>query len=197
MFVTYVSVTCPRLETLLPGRLETSGPKVYHLYWVFAVFMVFAVNFFLVFRGVFANQTSVHSGRVSGGRPLVTGDRWHMISDTWRLKLQNLLFRQFWYKCFYPHTLTYSVSSVCRIFKASALLAAAFYKSKCPSVCRPVCLSFCLFTFEVPFKRLFAPTSWSRMSQDFRDSESLGKSNGNKWSQIWKLLLIKSVKLPR
>ena len=37
------------------------------------------------------------------------------------------------------------------IFKASALWANAFYKSICPSVR--------LFTFEVPFKRLFAPTS--------------------------------------
>ena len=38
-------------------------------------------------------------------------------------------------------------------FKASALWAYAFYKSKCPSVCPSVCV----FTFEVPFKRLFAP----------------------------------------
>ena len=42
----------------------------------------------------------------------------------------------------------------------------------------------CVFTFEVPFKRLFAPTSLSRMSNIFRDSESLGKSNSKKWSQI-------------
>ena len=41
-----------------------------------------------------------------------------------------------------------------------------------------------LFTFEVSFKRLFAPTSRSRMSYIFRDLESLGKSNGKKWSQI-------------
>ena len=43
----------------------------------------------------------------------------------------------------------------------------------------------CVFTFEVPFKRLFVPTSRSRMSNIFRDSESLGKSSGKKWSQIW------------
>ena len=43
----------------------------------------------------------------------------------------------------------------------------------------------CLFTFEVPFNSLFAPTSQSRMSNIFRDSESLGKSNGKKWSNIW------------
>ena len=36
------------------------------------------------------------------------------------------------------------------IFKALALWADAFYKSKCPSVC---------LTFEVPFRRIFAPTS--------------------------------------
>ena len=51
-----------------------------------------------------------------------------------------------------------------------------------------VCLSVLLFTFEVPFKRLFAPTSQSQMSNIFRDSESLGKSNGKKWSQIWTFL---------
>ena len=84
-----------------------------------------------------------------------------------------------------PHILT-------DLFKASALWADAFYKSKCPSVrlsvCPSVrlsvCPSVCLFTFEVPFNGLFAPTSQSRMSNIFRDSESLGKSNGKKWSQI-------------
>ena len=34
------------------------------------------------------------------------------------------------------------------------------------------------------FNGLFALTSRSRMSNIFRDSESLGKSNGKKWSQI-------------
>ena len=42
------------------------------------------------------------------------------------------------------------------------------------SVCLSVCLSVRLFTFEVPFKRLFAPTSQSQMSNVLRDSESLG-----------------------
>ena len=69
----------------------------------------------------------------------------------------------------------------------------SFYKSKCPSVCPSVCV----ITFEVPFTRLFAPTSQNPMSKSFRDSESLGKINGNNWSQIWKLLLIKGVKSPR
>ena len=31
---------------------------------------------------------------------------------------------------------------------------------------------------------LFVPTSRNRMSNIFRDSESLGKSNGKKWSNI-------------
>ena len=83
------------------------------------------------------------------------------------------------------------------IFKASALWANAFYKLKCPSVCPSVCPSFRVFTFEVPFKRLFAPTSQSRMSNIFRDSESLGKSIGKKWSQIWTFLFEICLKLPR
>ena len=70
------------------------------------------------------------------------------------------------------------------IFKALALWANAFYKLKCPSVRLFVCPSVRLFTLEVPFKRLFAHTSWSRMSNIFRGSESLGKSNGKKWSHI-------------
>ena len=46
------------------------------------------------------------------------------------------------------------------------------------------------------FKHLFASTSQSPSSKILRFSESLRKSNGKKWSQIWKLLLIKGVKLP-
>ena len=51
-----------------------------------------------------------------------------------------------------------------------------------------VCVSVRPFTFEVPFKRLFAPTSRSWMSKIFRYAESLGKSNKKKWSQIWTFL---------
>ena len=40
-----------------------------------------------------------------------------------------------------------------------------------------------VLTFEVPFKGLFAPPSRSRMSNISRGSESLGKSDGKKWSQ--------------
>ena len=70
------------------------------------------------------------------------------------------------------------------IFKASALWADAFYKSICPSVCLCVCPSVRVFTFEVPFNGHFAPTSRSRMSNIFRDSEFLGKRNGKKWYHI-------------
>ena len=83
------------------------------------------------------------------------------------------------------------------IFKASSLWADAFYKSKCPSVCLSVCLSVCVFTFEVPFKRLFAPTYQSRMSNIVRDLESLGKSDGKKWSHIWTFFFENCQKLPR
>ena len=65
------------------------------------------------------------------------------------------------------------------------------------SVCPSVRVSVRLFTFEVPFNGLFAPTSQSRMSNIFWDSESLGKSNGKKWSQIWTLLFENCRKSPR
>ena len=72
-----------------------------------------------------------------------------------------------------------------------ALWANAFYKSTCQSMCLCVCLSV---HFWGTFKRLSAPTSWSRMSKVFIDSQSLGKRDGKKWSQIWKLSLIQGVK---
>ena len=78
------------------------------------------------------------------------------------------------------------------VFKASALWADAFYKLKFPCVCPCVRL----FTFEVPFKRLFAPTSRSRMSKIFRDSESCWKNNGKKWPQIWTFLFGSGLKSP-
>ena len=56
------------------------------------------------------------------------------------------------------------------------------------SISRFVRPSVRLFTFEVPFNGLFAPTSRTRMSNIFTDSESLEKSNGKKWSQIWTFL---------
>ena len=60
-----------------------------------------------------------------------------------------------------------------------------------------VCVCVCVFTSEVPFKRLFAPTSRSRMSKNFRDSEFLRKSSVKKWSQIWTFVLKTGLKLPR
>ena len=54
-----------------------------------------------------------------------------------------------------------------------------------------------LFTFDVPFKGLFDPTSQSRMSKIFRDSESLGKSNEKKRSQMWIFWLTNGLKLPK
>ena len=86
-------------------------------------------------------------------------------------------------------------SFVKRLFKASALWAEAFYKSKCPYVCLFVCVSVRLFTFEVPFNGLFAPTSRSQISNILRHSESLGKSNWKKWSPIWTFLVWKWSKI--
>ena len=56
---------------------------------------------------------------------------------------------------------------------------------------------FTFFTFEVLFNGLFAPTSQSGMSNIFRDSESLGKSIGKKWSNIWNFLFGSGLKSPR
>ena len=87
-----------------------------------------------------------------------------------------------------PDSLIWGPIVRCNIFNAMALWADAFYKSKCLSACPcvhvSVRLSVHVFTFEVPFKHLFAPTSQSRMSNIFSDSESLRKSNGKNWSQI-------------
>ena len=69
--------------------------------------------------------------------------------------------------------------------------------SICLSVCPSVHLFVCVFTFEVLFKCLFAPTFQSRMSNIIKDSESLGKSNGKKWSQIWTFLFESCLKSPR
>ena len=63
------------------------------------------------------------------------------------------------------------------IFKASALWAHALYKLKCPSVCVPVCL----FTFEVPFKRLFFPNyseSQNILDIQFREVGKKRRLNG-------------------
>ena len=78
------------------------------------------------------------------------------------------------------------------IFKESAL--GRFFHRVAMSVCVSVCLSV---PFRVVyFEAYFAPTSRSRMSKLFRDSESLGKSAGKKWSQNWTFLLGSGLKLP-
>ena len=56
---------------------------------------------------------------------------------------------------------------------------------------------FGLLRFLVFFNGLFEPTSRSRMSNIFRDSESWGKSNGKKWSNIWTFLFGSGLKSPR
>ena len=56
---------------------------------------------------------------------------------------------------------------------------------------------FGLLRFLVFFNGLFATTSQNRMSNIFRDSDSLGKSNGKKWSNIWSFLFGSGLKLPR
>ena len=56
---------------------------------------------------------------------------------------------------------------------------------------------FGLLWFLVFFNGLFAPTSRSQISNIFRYSESLGKSNGKKWSQIWTFLFENCLKSPR
>ena len=55
---------------------------------------------------------------------------------------------------------------------------------------------FGLLRFVVFFNGLFAPTSRNRMSNIFRDSESLGKSNGKKWFNISTFLFGSGLKSP-
>ena len=66
-------------------------------------------------------------------------------------------------------------------------------------VCVCVCVCVCLFVpfHVVYFEAYFAPTSQSRMSKVFRDSESLGKSAGKKRFQNWTFLLWSGLKSPR
>ena len=58
-------------------------------------------------------------------------------------------------------------------------------------------LFFDLLRFSVFFNGLFAPTSRSWMSNIFTDSESLGKSNGKKWSHTCTFLFGSGLKSPR
>ena len=56
-------------------------------------------------------------------------------------------------------------------------------------------LSVRVFTFEVPFKPLFSPTSWSQMFNVFRDLESLGKVMKEVVSDL-NIFVLKWLKLP-
>ena len=58
----------------------------------------------------------------------------------------------------YIHFINHAIFKSLRII-ALALWAYAFYKSIGPYMCLCVCLSVYLFSFEVQFKRLFAPSS--------------------------------------
>ena len=61
-----------------------------------------------------------------------------------------------------------------------------------------VCLSVCMSVhFKVPFNGLFAPTFQSKMSNIFKDLESLGKSNGKKRFQIGTFVFGSGLKSPR
>ena len=56
---------------------------------------------------------------------------------------------------------------------------------------------FLVSVFLTSFNSLFVPTSQNPMSKLLRFLLSLKKRNGKKWSQIWRLLLVKGVKSPR
>ena len=97
-----------------------------------------------------------------------------------------------WYLWYYPHRSRDALSPVCGIFIESAHWADSIIESRCP-------LSVYLFVpfHVVYFEAYFAPTSRSWMSNIFRDSESLGKSNRKKWSHIWTFFFGSGLKLPR
>ena len=79
------------------------------------------------------------------------------------------------------------------IFTNLALWAELVYScSRDVRLCMYILSPFHVLDFEA----YFAPTSWSPMSKIFRDSESLGKSAGKKWSQKWSFLLESGLKLP-
>ena len=82
--------------------------------------------------GELAGEGSVAVAVGVSDRWQVTGDRWHAKRDTWHMTCEAWHFYfffsplsvstcPFWYRCYYPHMLTDSVSPVCIIFKESAL----------------------------------------------------------------------------
>ena len=69
-----------------------------------------------------------------------------------------------------------------------AVWADAFYKSKCLWVCLFVCLSV-RRTFSLRLTVFLPPLPEVQCPKCLDFQKSLGKNNGRKWSQIWKLLL--------
>ena len=92
-------------ETTLPDGLKTSGRRAYRYFW--HISRHFWVFGFWMSYSVFQKNC-------------VLGYSWSTL---------------LWHLCYYPHWSRDALSPVCEIFKASALWADAFYKSKCPSVC--------------------------------------------------------------
>ena len=86
------------------------------------------------------------------------------------------------------------------VFKASALWADAFYKSKCPSVCLCVCLCVCLSVCSLLRYRLtvFLPLLTEVGCPIFLEIRNpWGKKNGKNWSHIWTFLFGSGLKSPR
>ena len=98
--------------------------------------------------------------------------------------------------CSEPYFKTVAPSDI--FIKALALWVHAFYKLICPYLCVSVCLSVCVSVhFWVTVKMLPPlPEVGCQQILEIRNLRNF-LSNKKKWSQIWKLLLIKNVKLMR
>ena len=74
-----------------------------------------------------------------------------------------------------------------------------FFAKNCVQLTRQKKFFYGFFSSHLftPFNSPFAHTSWSPMSKIFRYLESLGKSNGKMWSQIWTFFTQKWCKIPR
>ena len=114
---------------------------------------------------------------------------------------RRIIFFIFLFFYFFFNIVYHEVSKIFFFFTVVPIFSKHWPSGPMLSISRFVRLSLCLFvrvfTFEVPFKCLFAPPSWSRMSNIFRDSESLGKSNEKKWSQMWTFLFGIGLKSPK
>ena len=63
------------------------------------------------------------------------------------------------------------------------VIADAFYKSKCLSMCPSVCLSVCSL-FRYSLNVFLPPLPKVKYPKKIEDSKSLGKSNVKKWFHI-------------